>query len=59
MLLDAFVLLCTTKHKTQAVDTETAASFFIAAAASEPEANERGSSLVSKDYIIGACNHFF
>ena len=26
---------------------------------SEPEANERGSSLIGKNHIIGALNHFF
>ena len=31
----------------------------IAAAASEPEANERGSSLISRGLLFGACNHFF
>ena len=31
----------------------------IAAAASEPEANERGSSLISRRFQFWACNHFF
>ncbi len=31
----------------------------IAAAASESEANERGSSLIGKGLLYGACNHFF
>ena len=29
------------------------------AAVSEPEVNERGSSLIGKNYIISAINHFF
>ena len=31
----------------------------VAAAVSEPEASERGSSLIVKNYIIGAFNHIF
>ena len=36
------------------------AYIIFAAAASEPKANERGSSLISRRlHSVGACNHFF
>ena len=34
-------------------------NLIIAAAASEPEANERGSSVISRRLLYRACNHFF
>ena len=41
------------------VNTPLLLPYLIAAAVSEPEANERGSSLIGKNYIIAAFNHFF
>ena len=41
------------------VNTPLLLPYLIAAAVSEPEANERGSSLIDKNYIIAAFNHFF
>ena len=41
------------------VNTPLLLPYLIAAAVSEPEANERSSSLIDKNYIIAAFNHFF
>ena len=49
-----------TLHVFWAIDSQPlwAKGLIVAAAASEPEASEQGSSLISRRYIIGACNHF-